>query len=34
MDIAAFGGWQQVQKAHFSDGGTFDRIYGSASATK
>ena len=34
MDIAAFGGWKQVQKVHFSDGGTFDRIYGSASATK
>lgn len=23
----AFGGWQKAQKAHFSDGGTFDRIY-------
>jgi sulfate transport system substrate-binding protein len=23
----AFGGWQQAQKAHFSDGGTFDQIY-------
>ena len=34
MEIAAFGGWKQVQKIHFSDGGTFDRIYGSASATK
>jgi ABC-type sulfate transport system substrate-binding protein len=34
MDIAAFGGWKQVQKIHFSDGGTFDGIYGSASATK
>lgn len=22
-----FGGWQQAQKAHFSDGGTFDQIY-------
>jgi sulfate/thiosulfate transport system substrate-binding protein len=23
----AFGGWQNAQKAHFNDGGTFDRIY-------
>ncbi|WP_269526115.1 sulfate ABC transporter substrate-binding protein [Coraliomargarita parva] len=23
----AFGGWQQAQKIHFDDGGTFDRIY-------
>jgi sulfate transport system substrate-binding protein len=23
----AFGGWQSAQKAHFSDGGTFDQIY-------
>lgn len=22
-----FGGWQQAQKIHFADGGTFDRIY-------
>ncbi|TAL17199.1 sulfate ABC transporter substrate-binding protein [bacterium] len=22
-----FGGWQKAQKTHFSDGGTFDRIY-------
>jgi sulfate/thiosulfate transport system substrate-binding protein len=22
-----FGGWQQAQKEHFSDGGTFDQIY-------
>ncbi len=22
-----FGGWQKAQKAHFSDGGTFDQIY-------
>jgi sulfate transport system substrate-binding protein len=22
-----FGGWQNAQKTHFSDGGTFDRIY-------
>lgn len=26
----AFGGWQKAQKAHFSDGGTFDQIYGAA----
>lgn len=25
---AAFGGWDAAQKAHFSDGGVFDRIYG------
>ncbi len=25
----AFGGWQKAQKKHFSDGGTFDQIYGS-----
>lgn len=25
---AAFGGWQKAQKAHFADGGVFDRIYG------
>ena len=24
---AEFGGWQQAQKAHFADGGSFDRIY-------
>jgi sulfate transport system substrate-binding protein len=23
----AFGGWQQAQKSHFADGGTFDQIY-------
>jgi len=22
-----FGGWRKAQKAHFDDGGTFDRIY-------
>jgi len=22
-----FGGWQNAQKAHFADGGTFDQIY-------
>jgi len=22
-----FGGWQQAQKTHFADGGTFDRIF-------
>jgi len=25
---AIFGGWQKAQKVHFSDGGTFDQIYG------
>ena len=34
MDIATFGGWKRVQRDHFSDGGTFDRIYGSARAKK
>lgn len=24
---SAFGGWSQAQKLHFSEGGTFDRIY-------
>jgi sulfate transport system substrate-binding protein len=24
---AVFGGWRNAQKTHFSDGGTFDRIY-------
>jgi sulfate transport system substrate-binding protein len=24
---ASFGGWQSAQKAHFADGGVFDRIY-------
>jgi sulfate/thiosulfate transport system substrate-binding protein len=24
---AVFGGWQQAQKTHFDDGGTFDQIY-------
>jgi sulfate/thiosulfate transport system substrate-binding protein len=24
----AFGGWQNAQKSHFDDGGSFDRIYG------
>jgi sulfate transport system substrate-binding protein len=23
-----FGGWQNAQKTHFSDGGIFDQIYG------
>jgi sulfate/thiosulfate transport system substrate-binding protein len=23
-----FGGWQQAEKTHFADGGTFDQIYG------
>jgi len=34
MEIASFGGWKQVQGRHFGDGGTFDQIYGSASANK
>jgi sulfate transport system substrate-binding protein len=25
---AIFGGWKKAQKVHFSDGGTFDQIYG------
>jgi sulfate transport system substrate-binding protein len=25
--IDTFGGWQQAQKTHFADGGTFDQIY-------
>jgi sulfate transport system substrate-binding protein len=28
IKIEALGGWQQVQKKHFADGGVFDRIYG------
>ena len=27
LTIQDFGGWQTAQKAHFSDGGTFDKIY-------
>jgi sulfate transport system substrate-binding protein len=27
MTIEQFGGWAQAQKAHFADGGLFDRIY-------
>ena len=27
VTIADFGGWDQVQKTHFSDGGIFDQIY-------
>jgi sulfate transport system substrate-binding protein len=23
----AFGGWENAQKTHFDDGGTFDQIY-------
>lgn len=26
--IDDFGGWQEVQRKHFADGGVFDRIYG------
>jgi sulfate/thiosulfate transport system substrate-binding protein len=25
--VDTFGGWQQAQKTHFADGGTFDQIY-------
>ena len=27
MTIDQFGGWEQAQKTHFSDGGVFDQIY-------
>jgi len=27
LSIGDFGGWQQVQKKHFNDGGAFDQIY-------
>jgi sulfate/thiosulfate-binding protein len=27
LTIGDFGGWQQAQKKHFGDGGTFDQIY-------
>ena len=27
IDDPIFGGWQKAQRAHFSDGGTFDQIY-------
>ena len=30
----AFGGWQQAQKAHFADGGTFDQIYKPGGGTR
>jgi sulfate transport system substrate-binding protein len=26
--IDELGGWQAAQKKHFSDGGTFDQVYG------
>lgn len=26
-DITAFGGWAEAHKAHFADGGSFDRLY-------
>jgi len=26
-DISAFGGWAEAHKAHFADGGSFDRLY-------
>jgi sulfate transport system substrate-binding protein len=28
FDINFLGGWQAAQKKHFSDGGTFDQVYG------
>jgi len=28
FDIGSLGGWQAAQKKHFSDGGTFDQVYG------
>ena len=28
FDIGFLGGWQAAQKKHFSDGGTFDQVYG------
>ncbi|PKO87274.1 MAG: sulfate ABC transporter substrate-binding protein [Betaproteobacteria bacterium HGW-Betaproteobacteria-10] len=28
IKVDDFGGWQAAQKKHFSDGGTFDQIYG------
>lgn len=27
FDISLFGGWQEAQKRHFSDGGEFDKIF-------
>ena len=27
VTIQDFGGWDEVQKKHFDDGGVFDRIY-------
>lgn len=30
FDIGFLGGWQQAQKKHFADGGTFDQVYGKA----
>jgi sulfate transport system substrate-binding protein len=27
VTIRDFGGWAQVQKRHFDDGGVFDKIY-------
>lgn len=28
LTIADFGGWEEVQRKHFADGGVFDRVYG------
>ncbi len=27
FDVASLGGWESVQKTHFSDGGVFDQLY-------
>lgn len=27
VSIQDFGGWDEAQKVHFSDGGIFDQIY-------
>ncbi len=33
VTIADFGGWAKAQERHFNDGGVFDRIYSTKSAT-
>ena len=30
---AAFGGWEQAQKQHFNDGGTYDRLFTAAAGS-
>jgi sulfate transport system substrate-binding protein len=27
LNVADYGGWETLQSKHFSDGGTFDKIY-------